>query len=212
MIWVLYAQLGEMLPPQAWQRYFVEMPRSVQSAISRYLRWQDRQAGLFGKLLLAEGLARCGYPREHLRNLVWDCAGRPFLGCRMDFNISHSGGYVVCALCPGGRVGIDIEQIRAIDISDFKAQMTCEQWAEIMASDHRLATFFRLWTQKESVVKADGRGIAAPMDDITIAGEKAFIADDIWGMTEVGIADGYCCHLATREIKPAIRIEKIVLC
>jgi 4'-phosphopantetheinyl transferase len=209
MIRVLYAPIGEMLSGQAWDRYFLEMPRSVRARISRYRRWEDRQAGLFGKLLLAEGLVQCGYPSEHLQNLVRDTAGRPFLGLRIDFNISHSGGYAVCALCTAGRVGIDIEEIRPIDISDFKAHMTHDQWEEMMRSENRLEKFFTLWTQKEAVIKADGRGIALPLDKIAIAGEMAFLADDIWWVNEVKIADGYCCHLATSRMNQNVRIEKI---
>lgn len=209
MIHVLYTQLGEKLSGRAWDRYFLEMPGSVRARISRYRRWEDRQASLFGKLLLADGLVRCGYPPEHLQNVVRDAAGRPFLGLRMDFNISHSGGYVVCALCTAARVGIDIEEMRPIDISDFKAQMTRGQWEEMMRSENRLEKFFTLWTQKEAVIKADGRGIALPLDEITIAGEKAFLADDIWGLNEVAIAAGYCCHLATSRMNQSVRIERV---
>lgn len=127
----------------------------------------------------------------------------------MDFNISHSGAYVVCALCPAGRVGIDIEEIRPIDIPDFIAQMTRNQWESLMASKNRLEAFFSLWTQKEAVIKADGRGIAIPLNEIIVEGEKAFLADDIWRMKEVRIVDGYCCHLATNRKNQEVRTEKI---
>lgn len=187
----------------------MEMPGHVRTRISRYRRWEDRQAGLFGKLLLAEGLMRCGYPPEHLRNLVWDASGRPFLDIAMDFNISHSCEYVVCAFCSEGRVGIDIEEVRPIDISDFKAQMTRDQWEMTMASENRLEKFFGLWTQKEAVIKADGRGLSIPLDEIILEGEKAFFAGDIWGVKKVRIADGYCCHVATSGKNPEACIEKI---
>jgi len=211
MIFVLYSQIGERLSNRAWDRLLFEMPRPVRTRISRYRRWEDRQAGLFGKLLLAQGLRWCGYPREVLRNLVWDASGRPFLDCGMDFNISHSGEYVVCALCPAGRIGIDIEEIRPVDISDFKAQMTHGQWETMMASENRLEKFFSLWTQKEAMIKADGRGMAIPLNEIIIEGENAFFADDIWGVKEVRIADGYRCHLATSRKNQEVRIDKIVL-
>jgi len=118
---------------------------------------------------------------------------------------------VVCALCPEGRVGIDIEKVRPIDISDFKAQMTCDQWEEVMASEKRPEKFFRLWTQKEAVIKADGRGIAIPLDEIIMEGGKALLADDSWEVKEVTIADGYCCHLATNRKNPDVRSEKVAL-
>lgn len=118
---------------------------------------------------------------------------------------------MVCALCPEGRVGIDIEEIRPIGISDFKAQMTPDQWETMMTSENRIETFFSLWTQKEAVIKADGRGLSIPLNEIITKGGKAFLADDIWEMREVRIADGYCCHLATRGKNQKISIEEFVI-
>jgi 4'-phosphopantetheinyl transferase len=209
MIQILYTQYRSMLSEPAWDRYFLKMPQSVRDRISRYRRWEDRQAGLFGKLLLGEGLMRQGYADGQLRHLVWEAAGRPFLDLRMDFNISHSGEYVVCALSPSGRVGIDIEEIRPIEIADFKAQMTCGQWEAMTASENRLTTFYSLWTQKEAVAKADGRGIGFLPDEIVVMEGKAILGDAIWEVKEVRIAEGYCCHLATSILNQEIYIEQI---
>lgn len=208
MICVLYASLGAMLARPAWDRCLLALPRSDRARLGRYRRWQDRQAGLVGKLLLAEGLAGCGHPPEHLRNLVWDAAGRPFLDIGLDFNISHSGSYVVCALTPEGRVGIDIEQIRPIDVTDFEAYMTRGQWEEMMAAENRLETFFKLWTQKEAVAKADGRGIALPLNEIAVEQGQACLAGVTWEVNQLRIADGYCCHLATSRLNQEVRVRR----
>jgi 4'-phosphopantetheinyl transferase len=206
---ILYARIGRRLTQETWERRFHRMPRRIQSGIGRYLRWQDRQAGLYGKLLLADGLTRCGHSPQLLENLVWDAAGRPFLNCDLDFNISHSGDYVVCALATSARVGVDIEEIRPLDISDIKEQMSQNQWEAIMASENRLEAFFNLWTQKEAVAKADGRGITAPLAEIDIDAGRAFLEDDIWKVDEVRIAGGYCCHLAHTPLNQSLYIEQM---
>jgi len=208
MIRVFYSPIGERLAQQAWDRYGAALPEPLRMRISRYRRWEDRQAGLFGKLLLAEGLRRCGRP-AHLENLIRDGAGRPFLDGEMDLNISHSGDYAVCAISPAGRVGIDIEKVRSIDVADFQRQMTSDQWEAILASEDRVETFFRLWTQKEAVTKADGRGIAIPLETIVLRGGRAFLDDAVWELREVPIAEGYLCHLATDSRDPQIRVEMI---
>jgi len=208
MILVLHAQIGERLPRRDWERMLEKMPPPVRTRIGRYRRWEDRQAVLFGKRLLAEGLKRMAYP-AHLEDLVWDASGRPFLGGGMDFNISHSGEYVVCALCREGRVGIDIEKLRPIDVADFQDQMTPGQWEAIMASERRAETFFSLWTQKEAVIKADGLGMAIPLDTIVTEGERTFLESAVWTVKEVRIADGYRCYLATNGNDPEIRSEGI---
>jgi len=209
MILLLHARIGKRLSGRAWEARLSGMPDSVQARISRYRRWEDRQAGLFGKQLLAEGLRRSGYSPAQLKNLVWDASGRPFLGCGIDFNISHSGDCVVCALCTEGRVGIDIEEIRPIDLSDFKAQMTPGQWETVMRAKNRLEAFFSLWTQKEALIKADGRGLLIPLDEIIPEGGNALLAGRSWALMQVRIADGYCCHLATGRKISEEGIEKI---
>lgn len=209
MISVLYTQIGKKLPGHIMVLCLAKMPDAVRSRISRYRRWEDQQAGICGKLLLAEGLRRYGYPPEYLQHLAWDVRERPFLDGKIDFNISHSGKYVVCALTSKGKVGIDIEKIKPINIDNFRTQMTCEQWQSIMESENRLGTFFDLWTQKEAAAKVDGRGIAIPLSGIIIKGNKACIENAAWEVRKMKIADGYACHLTTNVSDATIYMEKI---
>jgi 4'-phosphopantetheinyl transferase len=43
----------------------------------------------------------------------------------IDFNISHSNEWIVCAISPIGRIGVDIEQILPIDINIAKEFLSC---------------------------------------------------------------------------------------
>jgi len=205
---VMYARIGERLPSGEWERLLIPMPGPLRIDIGRYRRWEDRQAVLFGKLLLAEGLRRMASPAQ-LGDLVWDASGRPFLGEDIDFNISHSGDYAVCALCREGRVGIDIEQLRPLALKDFQEQMTPRQWGMILASARPLDAFFDLWTRKEAVMKADGRGMAIPLEAIALEGGKAFCEGAVWTVRELPIAPGYRCALATDREEPEIRCEEV---
>lgn len=209
MISVLYTQVGEKLSEHIMNLYLAKMPDTVRSRISRYRRWEDQQAGICGKLLVAEGLRRHGYPPEYLHHLAWDVRERPFLDGKIDFNISHSGEYVVSALTSKGKVGIDIEKIEPVNIDNFRTQMTCRQWQAIMESENRLGAFFDLWTQKEAVAKVDGRGIAIPFSSIIIEGNKACIEKATWEVIKMKIADGYACHIATNVADAKICMEKI---
>jgi 4'-phosphopantetheinyl transferase len=87
--------------------------------------------------------------------------------------------------------------------------MTCGQWEAMTASENRLTTFFSLWTQKEAVVKADGRGVGLPLDEIVVTAGKAILGNAIWEVKQVRIAEGYCCHLATNILNQEIYIEQI---
>lgn len=144
------------------------------------MRWQDRQAALLGKLMLLKGLTDQGYPAGVLDRIKHSSYGRPYIEGAPDFNISHSGEYIFCAIAERGRVGVDVEKVTPIDIHDFRRFMSDEEWAGIDTSTDRLRCFYDTWTLKESVIKADGRGLSAPFTRIHFAHNKAVLDDSIW--------------------------------
>ena len=75
----------------------------------------------------------------------------------IEFNLSHSGRYVAfaCSDCP---VGIDIERIgRNTNIA--RRVMVSEEYDDFLKADDRDDAFCRLWTAKESYIKALGQGL-----------------------------------------------------
>ncbi len=91
-----------------------------------------------------------GYSPDSLNHLSYTKFGRPYLdNSRIDFNISHSGDYVVCAVTTHGRIGIDIEKIKPIDLFDFERYMTPQEWNAIRDSVEPYHTFYSYWTKKE---------------------------------------------------------------
>ncbi|WP_419918173.1 4'-phosphopantetheinyl transferase family protein [Candidatus Poriferisocius sp.] len=84
----------------------------------------------------------------------------------LSFSVSHSGRYGLLAVAAGGQLGVDIEDralrrhdpdavIRAISSPDEQADF------EQLEDDQRFRLLLRLWTFKEAVAKAQGRGIAS---------------------------------------------------
>lgn len=210
MIEVLYAHFPTTLPEQAWSRYFRKMPEDIQKRILRFTRWQDRHAGLLGKMMLLEGLMRHGYPSDCLQNLSYSEYRRPFIRGPVDFNISHSGHYVICAISNKGNVGIDIEQIRDIELADFEDYMTAAQWKAIKESSDPYKIFFEFWTMKESVLKVDGRGLSLPLLDIHIDGGKANVHGVAWYVRRIDVHPSYSCHIATNLENADVRMREFV--
>jgi 4'-phosphopantetheinyl transferase len=70
--------------------------------------------------------------------------------------------------------------------------------------------FYQLWTQKESVVKADGRGIYLPFNQVQIKSNQAFLPDDIrpWYLFSLPIERDYYTSLCIRTPIPKITIQK----
>src|SRR5690554_5169292 len=85
------------------------------------------------------------------------------------FNISHSGNWVVCAL-GSQRVGIDVEQVKSMDLGIAENYFAKSEYEALLRvkEEERLLYFFKLWTLKESYIKAVGKGLAIPLDSFSV--------------------------------------------
>jgi 4'-phosphopantetheinyl transferase len=206
---IYYARFQEQLPDEQWSDYMSYLPKKMQEQNQRYRRWQDRHAHLFGKLLLCLSLQSYGYDRTVLSQLLYNKQNRPFIAGETDFNISHSGEFVICAVARKVRLGIDIETVNPIDFSDFDRVMNEDQWKAIQNSSAPLSTFFEYWTIKESLIKADGRGLSIPLTDLIWEDMKIVYDNQCWYIQPIAIDEKYPCHLATDQ--PQISITKTMI-
>lgn len=88
--------------------------------------------------------------------------GKPFLPDNPDvqFSLTHSGDQAVCVL-DNHAVGVDIEAVRAVRYEALaRRHFTPEENEWLAAQDDKLRAFFRLWTAKESALKARGEGLS----------------------------------------------------
>ena len=86
-------------------------------------------------------------------------AGRP-----LEFNLSHSGDWLVCAVTAGTTVGVDLERCRPERASMKVARRFFrEQEAALLekSSDASMVEhFYDFWTLKEAAIKARGEALA----------------------------------------------------
>src|SRR4030095_15325835 len=162
MIKLLFSKYRNKLNEVDFFKYLNLFPVEIKNKILRFKRWEDRHASLYGKLLLKKGLEELALDAG-LFDLKYTQYGRPYIEHGADFNISHSTSYVVCALSTDGKIGIDIEEIKAIPINDFKEEFSKEEWRMITASDDKYFWFYYYWTAKEAVIKAEGKGLNFPL-------------------------------------------------
>ena len=209
-IHILYAKIPKNLPDTTYQEKLAVLPAVMKEKHDRYRRWEDRAANLFSKILLLEGLRRFGYDYTILNNLEHTPHGRPHLAGAIDFNISHSGDHILCGVAEGLRLGVDIEQVKDVPFSDFEDLMSSEQWDRIRSSADPTREFFRYWAIKESIIKADGRGLSIPLNDIIINENEAFY-ERKWFLTRLKLDEDYSAYLATDKQTPTILIEEIDL-
>jgi phosphopantetheine--protein transferase-like protein len=95
----------------------------------------------------------------------------------ISFSLSHTRGYVACAIASGIPVGIDIELIDQSQPSQFVADKFFSQreasWLRQCPDELRSSRFVELWTLKEAFLKAAGIGFSG-----SLGSASSFCLDD----------------------------------
>ena len=198
LLTILYAPLGKRWDDQLVLRYFQSLPKKLVGEIVSYLQWEDRQRAAIGKLLLQHALVGYGYQENILEQLRVTSHGKPFLDEPVHFSITHSSDWVAVAVSPILHVGIDLEKIDEYEPADFRDTMSYAQWQHIRQSDYSQKTFYRYWTAKEAAIKADGRGLSIPLQQVATDFTSARIeTESIWHLYELSFIPGYSGFVAT---------------
>jgi 4'-phosphopantetheinyl transferase len=184
---------------EALDRWAQSLPPLFRDRLARFHRNEDRYRGALGKWLLSCQLEDIGLPASSIQKLAIGATGRPFLnGVKgIDFNLSHSGDVVVCAVAVGGRVGVDIEAIRAIDCTGPQRVLPEGMPRDGCKHAQEDDVFFRCWTRFESVIKAEGFGLGGPISELKFEETSACFGERRWFLHETLLAAGYCCHVAS---------------
>jgi len=143
------------------------------------LRWSlpaDNFPGARRRSLLARALLRrmlvqtTGIPPG---GWVFDVepSGRPIVrnaDCERvpSISIAHSGGWVAVAASNAGAIGIDIEAHRPRRNFSGIAAAAFGPDEQLLAAADGDTTFYRIWTLREAMAKASGKGIAEVVDRI----------------------------------------------
>ncbi len=143
--------------------------------VSRFRFARDRQSYFWAHVLARTMLAHFSGAAAEAISFESAPFGKPFInrpeGARkLNFNLSHTAGFVACALSRNRRVGVDVERI-----SNCKPELACEVFTRSEARNlaetaplQRASAFCRLWTLKEALVKALGCGLSMPFDSFEI--------------------------------------------
>ncbi|HEV2478482.1 MAG TPA: 4'-phosphopantetheinyl transferase superfamily protein [Puia sp.] len=195
------------LPDPAFRSLLTLLPAPMQEKVTRFRNWEDQHAALLGRLLLRLALQNAGYEPD-LTRLRYTPEQKPFLPEGPAFNLSHSGNRVLCLLGGHEPLGIDLESLSPLPFDDFQPQFTENEWAVILHAPSPLQAFYRFWTGKESILKADGRGLGIPLQSIDLSHSMIVTLDNTtWAVHELPLFDGYACAWSTIHSDPPPTIE-----
>src|SRR5436190_1057780 len=140
-------------------------------------------------------------------------------GRTLRFNLSHSAGWALFALCWDREVGIDLESAVRLerDPADLAALamrvLSARElaiWQALPDAASRQAAFLRAWTRKEAYAKAIGHGLfeqlirnevaldaAAPELSLTLASTQT--SGETWIIHDLSAPDGFAAALAVEQ-------------
>lgn len=167
MIEIYTIQLDSPICQDEFQRLLQHVSEERRARILRYRHYDDACRSLAGDLLIRYALKKTfGLSDSELR-FGKSPQGKPILLSQPEyhFNLSHSGNHIVAGvgLYP---LGVDAEMVKDIDFKLAKRFFSEEEYLYLanLPEEEALWSFFRIWTLKESFVKAIGSGLRIPLD------------------------------------------------
>ena len=192
-------------------------------------RWQAFKFGRHAREFLAtHALARIALSHHYpLAPQAWRFAlssfGKPTAEqeCGLRFNLSNSPGLVVCLIAGGAEVGVDVEPIsRAEKIAELAPEVFSPQelaQLETLRGSEKIDRALRLWTLKESYIKARGMGLSLPLKKFSFLfggaeGIRLEIDPDLndqperWRFCQLDHAGHRIALMVERAIAPELKI------
>ena len=135
--------------------------------------------------------------------------GQPRLaGCALSTSLSHSGSTVALSVASSITVGVDIEQMPAKIDLEALAPMFCTPREAADLRDFlpaaRKQRLMELWTRKEALLKAEGRGLAYGLHRVVVElGESAPVLREFgdeslasWQLQELSLGPDWVSAIA----------------
>ena len=152
------------LTDSEYDKWYSLMSDEKKKTVDKIRNSDDKKRTVAGEMIARKAISKwCDIPPE---SIVFETKehGKPYAkNIKIEFNISHSGNMVVCAI-DDKPIGIDIEQIRPIDLK-LANRFCTEQELKYLFLDNDnneiLTRFFKLWTAKEAYGKCIGKGIGS---------------------------------------------------
>ncbi len=209
-----------------YRKYLPLLSSERVAAIAGLRNAKDKVRSVCGELLARKLISDACGVSNHQIEFSCTAGGKPFWRGRPDFffNISHSGNWVA-ALSGEAETGVDVEKAEPhVEREILPLVLSQEELLRYKALHYDAAKeyFYRLWTLKESLLKAKGCGLSLNPSAITMRlaadGKVQCLIDGVRQAAvfrEYRILNEHClsaCSLGNGELpqKPEfVRIEEL---
>ena len=170
MLDIYLVQIDKTLEAPLFKSLIESLPADEQASVNKKVRQTDKESALITRVFLRKLLAE-NY-RLSPAEIVFSKNeyGKPFLPSQPDlhFNISHSGGYIAYTFSDSP-VGIDVEIERGMEpetLANFLHPRENDFLFNSAGADKQ--EMFRIWTLKESYIKAIGMGMYKELTSFSV--------------------------------------------
>ena len=182
-----------------------------QKRIKRFHFYRDARNALLGDIIVRTEICRITGLNNKQLEFSTNKYGKPYLANLtkegtgtyppIDFNISHTGHYIACAVADKP-VGIDIESINPVDLKIAERFFAPDELTYINDGP-QTERFFEIWTKKESRIKWEGKGLSIPLPSFSVFDLKEM---DKPAYYETFHNDEVICHICLCDNdKPSVK-------
>jgi 4'-phosphopantetheinyl transferase len=168
------AHLDECLAPELMSAYSKLLSPAEAARRGRFRFQRDQDRYVVSRALQRTVLAQMVTDLPHKLEFETNAYGKPRLlhisdiGKRLSFSLSHTDDAILLAVAMDCELGVDIENTdRAPPLEIIRgnfAEVEVQALRAAGLSAQQDALFWSIWTLKESLVKATGEGLHAPLN------------------------------------------------
>ena len=212
----LYLANTERINDDAASELLHQLPEERRLRISCMKNGDAQRLSLAAGALLLYALRCAGLPDTAAVSHTEQ--GKPFFPDypSFHFNLSHSGIWAACAV-GGEELGADIQKIVSVigSVRNRCLALSELRWLDSLDENHRDAGFCRVWSLKEALLKAEGKGLRRWPGEIQILDEQGRIcrSDRVFREFHIpGYTVAVCCLNECIEEQPQIVDLQDLLC
>ena len=213
----LYFATTDIIRDEAdFQRLYLSASPQRRLKVDKFRKSEDKKLSLLAEYLLRFALKEEGITSY---SIIKGDHGKPFLeNENIFFNLSHSGNVCICAVSDN-EVGCDVEKIEKANMKVAKRFFSPEEFKALENADEseRDDLFFRIWTMKESFIKAVGTGLGMALDSFSVelSADTPLISYSTdtraFKLKEYNLLDGYKISLCSLngDFSEAVEVTEI---
>src|SRR3990167_385319 len=130
----------------------------------------------------------------------------------LQFNLAHSDAIAIYAFNLNHAIGIDIEKVQGTFNQSVAERYFSEkenQALNTLSNEEKLLGFYRIWSRKEAIVKAVGKGFSIPLASFSVSAtdelESITLENKNWSLLPLTLHPHYQSALACNRMIETVK-------